>query len=243
MIQLTGLRVGNFSDRGWGDSKIADRTVDPDLRIGQVHCNAPGFSPLVQDDMTGCEEMDSDAQLIGSATAGDGGAFAQLVGRYQRPIYSYLARRCGSDIAEDLLAEVWVAAFRGRASFDTRYQSARPWLFTIARNVLRAHWGRGHHGATTTVDVLSDPWPEVEDRLAAADMAATLRAAVQALPEQQREVLLLVAWEDLTPSEVAVVLDIPPGTVRSHLHRARRALAGQAPVLTAIDQFNRAKES
>jgi RNA polymerase sigma factor (sigma-70 family) len=193
--------------------------------------------------MTGWGEMDSDAQLIGSATAGDGGAFAQLVGRYQRPIYAYLARRSGPHVAEDLLAEVWVAAFRGRASFDARYESARPWLFTIARNVLRAHWAHRHQGTGATADALSDPWPEVDDRLAVADIAETLRAAVRVLPEQQREVLLLVAWEDLTPSEVAVVLDIPPGTVRSHLHRARRALAEQAPVLSAIEQFNLTKES
>jgi RNA polymerase sigma-70 factor (ECF subfamily) len=83
----------------------------------------------------------------------------------------------------------------------------------------------------------------VDDRLAAADIAETLRAAVRALPAEQREVLLLVAWEDLTPSEVAIVLDLPPGTVRSQLHRARRALAEQATVLTEVKQFNHVKET
>jgi RNA polymerase sigma-70 factor (ECF subfamily) len=66
---------------------------------------------------------------------------------------------------------------------------------------------------------------------------------VQALPEPQREVLLLVAWEDLTPSEVAVVLDIPAATVRSHLYRARRSLSDQPSVVTASNQFNDTKET
>ena len=193
--------------------------------------------------MTASSEMDSDAQLMGCATAGDRGAFALLVRRYQRPVYAYLARRVGPPVAEDLLAEVWIAAFRGRASFDPRFESARPWLFTIARNVLRAHWGQRHQPMGLTADVLSDPWPEVDERLAAADIAEGLRVAVRALPAEQREVLLLVAWEGLTPSEVATVLDLPSGTVRSHLHRARRALAEQATVLTAVKQFNHAKET
>jgi RNA polymerase sigma-70 factor (ECF subfamily) len=175
--------------------------------------------------------------------AGDRGAFAQLVGRHQRSIYGYLARRAGAPVAEDLLAEVWMAAFRGRGSFDARFESARPWLFTIARNVLHSHWGTRPHGVHATGDVLSDPWPEVDDRLDAADVSDSLRAAVQALPEPQREVLLLVAWEDLTPSEVAVVLDIPAATVRSHLYRARRSLSDQPSVVTASNQFNDTKET
>jgi RNA polymerase sigma-70 factor (ECF subfamily) len=69
-------------------------------------------------------EMDTDAQLITWAMAGDGEAFAHLVDRHQRSVYAYLARRAGAHAAEDLLADVWVAAFRGRASFDTRWESA-----------------------------------------------------------------------------------------------------------------------
>jgi RNA polymerase sigma factor (sigma-70 family) len=236
-VQARGRSAGT-------DTLIAvDQVRTRALSEPRVRCNARGPSPLVQDDMTAWSEMDSDAQLIGWATAGDGGAFAQLIGRYQRPVYAYLARRVDPPVAEDLLAEVWMAAFRGRASFDPRFESARPWLFTIARNVLRAHWGQCHHRVGMTADVPCDPWPEVDDRLAAADIAETLRAAVRALPAEQREVLLLVAWEDLTPSEVAIVLDLPPGTVRSHLHRARRALAEQATVLTAVKQFNHVKET
>jgi len=92
--------------------------------------------------MTTWSEMDTDAQLIGRAIAGDSEAFAQLVRRHQGPVYAYLDRRAGSPAAEDLLADVWMAAFRSRASFDTRWDSARPWLFGIGRNGLQKHWAR-----------------------------------------------------------------------------------------------------
>jgi RNA polymerase sigma factor (sigma-70 family) len=178
-------------------------------------------------------EMDSDAQLMDRTRAGDGDAFAELVKRYQMPIYGYLARRAGTSAAEDLLAEVWIAAFRGRGNFNGRFDSARPWLFTMARHALSEHWRRLPQGTPTTDGGHSDPWPEVDERLDAAGAAEHLRAAVSELPELQREVLLLVAWEDLTPSEVAVVLNIPPATVRSHLHRARRSLSNEPSVVTA----------
>jgi RNA polymerase sigma factor (sigma-70 family) len=181
-------------------------------------------------------EVASDAQLM----AGDGKAFAQLVVRYQRPIYGYLARRVGTPAAEDLLAEVWMAAFRGRGTFDARFDSARPWLFTIARNVLNAHWGKRPCGVHTTGDELSDPWPDVDDRLDAAEVSDSLRAAVRALPPPQREVLLLVAWEDLTPNEVAVLLDMPAATVRSYLYRARRSLSDHPHIVTASNDTKEA---
>ena len=71
-----------------------------------------------------------------------------------------------------------------------------------------------------------DPWDEVIDRLDSAAAARTreMVGAVRALPPEEREVLLLVAWEQLTPAQAALVLGIPPGTARSRLHRARAAL-------------------
>jgi len=175
--------------------------------------------------------------------AGDGAAFAQLVARYQRPIYGYLVRRAGVPIAEDLLAEVWMAAFRGRGTFDTQLESARPWLFTIARNILSAHWRTLRRGVLEADLALFDPWPEVDERLDAAGVSRDLHAAVRALSEPQREVLLLVAWEDLAPSEIAVVLDMTAATVRSHLRRARIALSSQPNVVTASNHIKHTEET
>jgi RNA polymerase sigma factor (sigma-70 family) len=205
-------------------------------------CNALVVSRLVQSEMSTWSETDSDAQLIDWATAGYSEAFAQLVGRHQGPIYAYLARRAGSVAAEDLLADVWMAAFRSRASFDARWGSARPWLFGIARNGLQKHWTRLRREESGEGEV-SDPWPAVDDRLAASDIVGNLRAALNALSSEQREVLLLVAWEDLTPTEIALVIGIPASTVRSHLHRARRSLLGDARALSAPDTPHYCKEN
>jgi RNA polymerase sigma-70 factor (ECF subfamily) len=192
--------------------------------------------------MRALSDMDSDTQLMGRTRAGDGEAFAQLVKRYQLAIYGYLARRAGVSVAEDLLAEVWIAAFRGRGSFNAQFGSARPWLFTIARHVLSEHWRKRARSVHATGEWHSDPWPDVDERLDAAGVSVRLRAAVRALPELQREVLLLIAWEDLTPSEVAVVLAIPAATVRSHLHRARRTLSTEPSVVSAGNQCRQTEE-
>ena len=171
--------------------------------------------------------VETDGTLIERSVRGRPDAFVEVVRRHEVAVHGFLARRAGRQAADDLLGEVWTRAFAGRAGFDShRYQNARPWLYGIARNVLRAHWRarpptperpeRGEHTA--------DPWDQVIDRLDAAARARTLIGALHALPPEEREVLLLVAWEQLTPAQVAAVLGIPPGTARSRLHRARAAL-------------------
>jgi RNA polymerase sigma-70 factor (ECF subfamily) len=73
-------------------------------------------------------------------------------------------------------------------------------------------------------ELCSDPWGDADDRLDAARAATALERALGSLSEDYREILLLVAWEQLSPAEIAQSLQLPPGTVRSRLHRARSAL-------------------
>jgi RNA polymerase sigma-70 factor (ECF subfamily) len=93
----------------------------------------------------------------------------------------------------------------------------------VARHVLLRHWRerRPDPADPAHARLSLDPWDEVDARLDSAALAGPLRAAMGALPEADREVLLLVAWEQLTPTEAAAVVGIPAATARTRLHRAR----------------------
>jgi RNA polymerase sigma factor (sigma-70 family) len=168
--------------------------------------------------------VDTDGTLIERSVRGRADAFVEVVRRHEVAVHGFLARRAGQDAAGDLLGEVWLRAFAARGGYDPARDDALPWLYGIARNVLREHWRAGSRtGFGPAADVV-DPWDEVIARLDSAAWAGSLTAAIRALPAGEREVLLLVAWEQLTPAEAADVLGIPAGTARSRLHRARTSL-------------------
>ena len=158
----------------------------------------------------------------GDESVVDPAAFTALVDREGRDVHSYLARRAPAD-AEDLLGRVWLEAYAARRSFDPARGSARSWLFGVARHVLLRHWReqRPDPAVPSLVTIAGDPWDEVDARLDSAALAGPLRVALSDLPEADREMLLLIAWEQLTPTEAAAVVGIPPGTARTRLHRAR----------------------
>jgi RNA polymerase sigma-70 factor (ECF subfamily) len=164
-------------------------------------------------------ELD-DGEAVARSLAGDPEAFAVLVRRHGPVVHGYLARRSDRQTADDLLGDVWLRAFRSRRSYDQQWPTARPWLYGIAANVLRAHWRR-RTVDDNRIEPGPDPWSDADTRLDAARRWPTLRAAVGALCPEDRQVLLLVAWEHLSPAEIAVSLGIPQGTARWRLHRAR----------------------
>ncbi len=155
-------------------------------------------------------------------------AFAELFDRHAGVVHAYLSRRVGS-LAEDLLSEVFLTAFAKRASYRPETPDVRPWLFGIAANLVRRQ-SRAEvvrYRALARAGSPPEPdadWDGVHERLDATGLRPLLAATLAALEPRDREVLLLVAWGDLTYSEVAVALGIPLGTVRSRLHRARRRL-------------------
>lgn len=172
---------------------------------------------------------DSDALLVQLAAARRASAFPELMRRHGPAIHAYLLRRASRDAADDLLSEVFLRAYATLGRYDDRWPDARPWLYGIARNVLREHY-RWHsadqdgRALTTHLPPDEDPWPEVDDRLDAAARHASVHRALALLAAGDREVLLLVTWEGLTPAEAAVALGIPQGTARSRLFRARAAM-------------------
>jgi RNA polymerase sigma factor (sigma-70 family) len=185
----------------------------------------------------------TDAELIGWSLAGDGESFVEMISRHEAAVGAYLHRRVGRSVAEELLAEVWIAAFGSRGTYDRSYDDARPWLFGVARNMLRRHWRNGR--PEDLVDDLgelaagSDPWPAVDDRV---DGAALLRSALAQLRPNQREVLTLVVWEELSVAEAARTLGIPAGTARHTLHQARLALRSQPALIALLNESNYVKE-
>ena len=162
--------------------------------------------------------------------------FGRLFDTYARPLHHYLARRVGGESAHDLVSETFLVALNQRHSYDPRRGVVRSWLYGIATNLLRrqvrqevrrlravarsAGHAPGHDAGHDTA---------VAERVDAAAMAARLAGALAELSEGDRDVLLLTAWAGLDAGEVADVLDLPPGTVRSRLHRVRKSLRANAP--------------
>ncbi|KPI12924.1 RNA polymerase, sigma-24 subunit, RpoE, ECF subfamily [Actinobacteria bacterium OK074] len=154
--------------------------------------------------------------------------FARLYDRYAADIHRYATRRLGPDVADDLTAETFLIAFRIRSRYDLARPNARPWLYGIAGNLIgkqrrsevRALRALARGGHDPVAESWSETWVEDTDSRIAAQ--GPLAGALAALPPGDRHVLLLVAWADLSYQEVAEALDIPLGTVRSRLNRARR---------------------
>ncbi|MFG1676965.1 RNA polymerase sigma factor [Micromonospora sp. NPDC049282] len=181
--------------------------------------------------------MHTDAELI--ARSGNlPEAFAALFDRHAAALHRYLARRAGGLVAEDLVAQTFLVAFEQRARYDVSRPNARAWLYGIATNLLRRHHRDEERLfrslARTGTDALADPCPSdrILDRLDASALSQRLAAVLAGLPAAERDVLLLHAWADLDLEEVGRALDIPAGTVRSRLHRARKRLR---PLLSGVD--------
>lgn len=153
-------------------------------------------------------------------------AFAALVHRHHTSLHRYLARRVGADLADDLLADVFAAAFAQRDRYDESRTDAAPWLFGIATNVVRRHRRtevrRLRAYARTGRDpALPSGGDELDGRLDAIGQGRALAGALASLPRRHRDALLLHALGDLPVAEVAQALDVPLGTAKAWLARGR----------------------
>ena len=152
------------------------------------------------------------------------------------PVHRFIARRVGTSLAEDLAAEVFATAYRRRAAYQPERASLRSWLYGIAANVVRGHWRDEQQllelDARVAHESLGQPSAAqfadaADERLVAAALAPRIAGALAALNGDQREVLLLHAWAELSHEEIATALGIAQGTARSRLSRARAALRAQ----------------
>lgn len=168
--------------------------------------------------MTGEEASDTDL-LVLSRTRPE--MLGVVYERHAPAVYRYLGRRVGVGAAEDLLGEVFVAAVAARLRVRPHESgSALPWLYGIAGNVVRSYRRRSTRPALLD-EVTAVDWDAVDERLDAGSRRQELRVALAGLTEAEREVLLLVAWEGLSPAEAAQALGLTAVAARSRLHRAR----------------------
>ena len=166
--------------------------------------------------------------------------FATLFDRHAATVHRYLGRRVG-DLADDLLSETFLIAFRRRSAYRPEHVEVRPWLIGIATNVLHGHLRSEQRRYRALARAAAEPAPsghapdESHDRVAAAAMRAPLAAALAGLKARDRDVLLLFAWGQLSYEEIAAALDVPIGTVRSRLNRARRQTRAALGISSLFD--------
>lgn len=142
-------------------------------------------------------------------------------------LHRYVARRLGASAADDLAAETFAVAFRNWDRLDPE-RPVRPWLYGIAANLMRHHWRNERRMLRAYARTGVDPvLPEEDDAVERADADARhrgLATALAGLRRDEREILLLHAWAELSDSEIAEALAVPLGTVKSRLSRAREKL-------------------
>jgi RNA polymerase sigma factor (sigma-70 family) len=180
----------------------------------------------------------SDADLIARSLA-EPEVFTAVFDRHSAGILRYVYARLGPDLAEDVTAETFLAAFRCRDSYDGAWSDARPWLYGIAVRQIRRHRRVEARRLALLRSALADgPAEDHSDRAAERVTAERLRprlaAAVAALSQQDRELLLLVAWAELSYAEAATALGTTTSAVKARLHRVRvrmrHQLGGSSPM-------------
>ncbi|GAB5496226.1 MAG: RNA polymerase sigma factor SigW [Phycisphaerales bacterium] len=174
-------------------------------------------------------ERDIERKLIAQAIAGDREASAQLLRHHQPSLRAYLHRLSGrADVAEDICQEAFVRVLSNLHRFDDRFRFST-WLFTIAKRLYVN--ARQKHSPVFNTEALSwrqgkgdGPGVQTSDDEVAGHVKDALQDALMELGEVQREVVVLFHQLDWPISTIAEHMDMPEGTVKSHLHRSRQKL-------------------
>jgi RNA polymerase sigma factor (sigma-70 family) len=153
-------------------------------------------------------------------------AFGAVFDRHFAAVHAFAQRRVGAELAEEVAAEAFARAFAHRKRYGSEHQDALPWLLGIATNLMRRHWRTERRRLDAYARVASQHVDHVDPHTAESAIKAVAR-----LPRGQREVVLLHVWADLSYEQIARALDIPLGTVRSRLNRARGALGADTTLL------------
>ena len=176
----------------------------------------------------------AERDLVAAARAGDERAFEALVVKYQDRIFRFIQRMVGAaDVVEDLAQEVFIRAYRSIGEFKGD-SSLYTWLYKIALNLCRNHYRtKGRRPQTEELDEAdgSDSFEAAgrtpEQEVFRREFWEQLRGALDELPPEQREAVVFCDLEGMSYEEMAEVMGVPIGTVRSRIFRGRRALQGR----------------
>ncbi len=168
-------------------------------------------------------------QLIKRAKTGDAEAITSLIRAHQGSLYAFMLRMSGRpEVAEDVVQEAFVRVLKNMDRFDPRYRFST-WLFTIAKR-LYVNWVQKFQpiAETEIVNAWQSDGNSPEHDAVGAETLTTARQAVAvglaSLGDAQREIVLLFHQQEWSIAEISLYLSMPEGTIKSHLHRARRKM-------------------
>jgi RNA polymerase sigma-70 factor (ECF subfamily) len=181
------------------------------------------------------------AMLVRRCISGDAAAWEEIVQRYHRRIYNMCYRFAGSaDDAQDLAQEVFIKMYRTLSSYDAERGALMTWMTTLTRNLLVDHFRKTKHDRVTdSLDTTSsehedakplgeqipDRGPAPDSRVQSREARETVHEALQKLSPELREAVILRDLQDMDYREIATVLKVPEGTVKSRINRGRGELA------------------
>lgn len=173
--------------------------------------------------MTPSEQSDED--VFARYQRGDEAAFEVVYDRFAKPIFRFLRRFIGdTSAAEDLTQQVFLRVHQARATFDP-HRSLRTWIFTIARRLaLNALDQRSRAPALGVPADIASESPSPEAVVARRDASAALNAALMTLPADERDVLLLSKYEDLSYAELGEIVGCSADAAKMRVHRALKNL-------------------
>jgi RNA polymerase sigma-70 factor (ECF subfamily) len=174
------------------------------------------------------DQMTSDGELIQAAATGDRSAFDDLYRRYSRPVFGLALRRLGDrGRAEDAVQETFASIWRSAGSYRPERGPGAPWLYAVARNAIS---DRGRARTEPPAEAPDEPSREAgpDERAEQSWVSWRVHRALEDLVDHERSLIELAYWGGLSQSEIAELLDIPLGTVKT---RTRAALARLADAL------------
>jgi RNA polymerase sigma-70 factor, ECF subfamily len=174
-----------------------------------------------------------DSTLLAAARRADEEAFSQLFARHARAVFRYATYLCGRDAADDVVQETFLAVLRQRDRRDAPEGSVQAYLLGIARHMALKRVSAPETWTETPLEAVhvderaTTAEPTTLDAMTQQETVAAIRAAVNALPLPYREVIALCDLQEIDYAAAAGILQVPVGTVRSRLHRARALLAAK----------------